>query len=98
MFIPDPDFYPSRIPDPTTPKEEGGKEIVVLFTQKFAIQLSKIWVWDPGSENRDPGSENRDPGSKRYLPDVQIPDPDPQHWFFTSHGALPLMKILSQLR
>jgi hypothetical protein len=26
MFIPDPDFYPSRIPDPTAPtKEEGGK-------------------------------------------------------------------------
>ncbi len=28
---PDPDFYPSRIPDPTTaPKEEEGKKFVVL--------------------------------------------------------------------
>ncbi len=23
--------------------------IIVLFTQKFVIKLSKIWVWDPGS-------------------------------------------------
>jgi hypothetical protein len=23
MFIPDPDFHPSRIPDPTTPPKEG---------------------------------------------------------------------------
>ncbi len=22
---------------------------MVLFTQKFVIRLSKIWVWDPGS-------------------------------------------------
>ncbi len=76
MFIPDPDFYPSRIS-----KEEGGNvflsyhfirhkykvvnnfiieqvkkifvtktlKIVVLFTQKFLIKLSKIWVWDPRS-------------------------------------------------
>jgi hypothetical protein len=28
--------------------------IVVLVTQKFVIKLSKIWVWDPGSEIRDP--------------------------------------------
>jgi hypothetical protein len=38
----------SRIPDPTTtPKEEGDN--FLLFTQKFVIKLSKIWVWDPGS-------------------------------------------------
>jgi hypothetical protein len=31
MFIPDPDFYPSRIPDPkTATKERGGKKFVVL--------------------------------------------------------------------
>jgi hypothetical protein len=23
--------------------------ITVLFTQKFVIKLSKMWVWDPGS-------------------------------------------------
>jgi hypothetical protein len=32
MFIPDPDFYPSRIPDPTTaPKEEEEKIFVLPF-------------------------------------------------------------------
>jgi hypothetical protein len=47
-------------------------------------KLSKIWVWDPGSEIRDPEkiySGHPDPGSriqgsKRH----RIPDPDPQHW------------------
>ena len=88
MFIPDPDFYPSRIPDPeskTATKERGEKKFVVitfyvatnftklqiilvlkkkiwanfqriieLFTQKIVNKLSKIWVWDLGSEIRDP--------------------------------------------
>jgi hypothetical protein len=27
MFIPDPDFYPSRIPDPKTATKEGMKKI-----------------------------------------------------------------------
>jgi hypothetical protein len=86
MFIPDPDFYPSRIPDPiTATKQRGEKKFVVipfyvatnftklkiilvlkcrskslasflriieLFTQKIVTTLSKIWVWDPGSEIR----------------------------------------------
>jgi hypothetical protein len=30
MFIPDPDFYPSRIPDPKTATKEKGEKIVVL--------------------------------------------------------------------
>jgi hypothetical protein len=30
MFIPDPDFYPSRIPDPATATKERGKKLVVL--------------------------------------------------------------------
>jgi hypothetical protein len=31
MFIPDPDFYPSRIPDPkSATKERGEKRIVVI--------------------------------------------------------------------
>jgi hypothetical protein len=56
------------------------------FTQKIFSQLSKIWVWDPGSgiresEIRDPEPEIRDPektysgsriqGSKRH----RVPDP-----------------------
>jgi hypothetical protein len=28
MFIPDPDFYPSRIPDPKTATKERGKKIL----------------------------------------------------------------------
>ncbi len=30
--------------------------IIALYTQKFVIMLSKIWVWDQGSRIRDPGS------------------------------------------
>jgi hypothetical protein len=46
------------------------------FYLKIVTKLSKIWVWDPGSEIRkipipDPGSR----GSKRH----RIPDPDPKH-------------------
>jgi hypothetical protein len=29
MFIPDPDFYPSRIPDPKTAIKERGEKFVV---------------------------------------------------------------------
>jgi hypothetical protein len=56
------------------------QRIIEFFTQKFVTNLSKIWVWDPGSEIRD--SEKNlfqipDPG-----PGVEkAPDPDPQHWF-----------------
>jgi ribosomal protein L19 len=28
------------------------QRIIELFTQKFVTKLSKIWVWDPGSEIR----------------------------------------------
>jgi hypothetical protein len=32
MFIPDPDFYPSRIPDPKiATKEKGEKKFVIPF-------------------------------------------------------------------
>ena len=52
------------------------QRIIELFTQKFVTKLSKIWVWDPGSEILDPektysGSRIRVQGSKRHL----IPDP-----------------------
>jgi hypothetical protein len=49
------------------------------FTQNIVTRLSKIWVWDPGSEIRDPEktySGSRIQESKRH----RIPDPDPQHW------------------
>ncbi len=61
--IPDPDFYPSRIPD------------LGFFTQKIVTKLSKIWVWDPGSEIRDPEkthSVSRIQGSKRHRTPVPL--------------------------
>jgi hypothetical protein len=44
MLIPDPDFYPSRIPDPKTATKERGEKkcfqrIIELFTQKFVTKL-----------------------------------------------------------
>ncbi len=50
------------------------QRIIELLTQKFFTKLSKIWVWDPGSEIRDPeknysGSRFRIQGSK------MAPDP-----------------------
>jgi hypothetical protein len=43
MFIPDPDFYPSRIPDPKTPtKERGEKKLVVIpFFSFLQPQISQ---------------------------------------------------------
>ncbi len=40
------------------------QRIIELSTQKIVIKLSKLWVWDPGSEIRDAGSEIRDAGSE----------------------------------
>jgi hypothetical protein len=45
------------------------QRIIELFTKKIVTKLSKIWVWDPGSEIRYPGSGKnlfriRDPGSR----------------------------------
>jgi hypothetical protein len=31
MFIPDPDFYPSRIPDPKTAKKERGEKNMLSY-------------------------------------------------------------------
>jgi hypothetical protein len=31
MFIPDPDFYPSRIPDPKTATKERGEKNLLSF-------------------------------------------------------------------
>ncbi len=54
------------------------QRIIELFTQKIVTKLSKIWLWDPGSEIRNPEktySRFRIQGSKRH----RIPDLDPQH-------------------
>ncbi len=54
------------------------QRIIKLFTQKIVTKLSKIWVWDAGSEIPDPEktySGSQIQGSKRQ----RIPDPDPQH-------------------
>jgi hypothetical protein len=37
------------------------QRIIELSTQKIAMKLSKIWVWDPGSEIRDPEKPISDP-------------------------------------
>jgi hypothetical protein len=42
--IPDPDFYPSRIPDPkTATKERGGKKFVVI-TFYVATNFTKLQI------------------------------------------------------
>ncbi len=38
------------------------QRIIELFTQKIVTKLSKIWLWDPGSEIRDPEKPITDPG------------------------------------
>jgi hypothetical protein len=48
MFIPDPDFYPSRIPDPkTATKERGEKKIVVLpfFCSHKFHKIAKYFIF-----------------------------------------------------
>jgi hypothetical protein len=48
------------------------QRIIELFTQKFTTELSKIWVWNPGSGIKTySGSWIHVQGSKRHL----IPDP-----------------------
>ncbi len=50
------------------------KKIIELSTQKIVNKLSKLWIWDLGSEIRDPEktySGSRIQGSKRH----RIPDP-----------------------
>ncbi len=37
------------------------QRIIEHFTQKIVSKLSKIWVWDPGSEIRDPEKTHSGP-------------------------------------
>jgi hypothetical protein len=62
------------------------QRIIELFTQKIANKLSKIWVWDPGSEIRekpipDPGS-----GVKK------APDPESQNFNFNQQTQFKIFK------
>jgi hypothetical protein len=48
--------------------------IIELFTQKIVSKLSKVWVWDPGSDIRDPEKTYSGP----RIPDPEVkkaPDP-----------------------
>jgi hypothetical protein len=69
-----------------------------LFTQKIVTKLSKIWLWDPGSEIRDPRSGI--PGGQKGT-GFRIPDPDLQLWYTVkekggkpgrNHTTFPIVK------
>jgi hypothetical protein len=59
----------TKLPDLTVLKKKiwaNFQRIIELFTQKIVTKLSKIWLWDPGSEIRKkpiPGPGSRGPGS-----------------------------------
>jgi hypothetical protein len=42
MFIPDPDFYPSRIPDPKTAMKDIGEKIFVVIPFFGVINFTKL--------------------------------------------------------
>jgi hypothetical protein len=42
MFIPDPDFYPSRIPDPKTATKERGEKKLVVIPFYVATNVTKL--------------------------------------------------------
>jgi hypothetical protein len=44
MFIPDPDFYPSRIPDLKTATNERGEKKIVVITFYVATNFTKLKV------------------------------------------------------
>jgi hypothetical protein len=47
MFIPDPDFFPSRIPD-TTKKEQGKNKLVVL-----SVLVDNYLIFSTGTNKKD---------------------------------------------
>jgi hypothetical protein len=42
--IPDPDFYPSRIPDPKTATQERGEKKFVVITFYVATNFTKLQI------------------------------------------------------
>ncbi len=63
------------------------QRIIELFTQKIVTKLSKIWVWDPGSEIPPP------PGSGKNL--FRIPDPGVKKAPDPGSGSATLLKTQS---
>jgi hypothetical protein len=65
--------------------------IIEFFTQNIAKQLSKIWVWDPGSKIRN--TEKTYSGSRGQKgTGSRIPEPDPhvdRHRFDANPGLDP---------
>jgi hypothetical protein len=44
MFIPDPDFYPSRIPDPKTATKERGEKKFDVIPFYVATNVTKLYI------------------------------------------------------
>ena len=44
MFIPDPDFFPSRIPDPKTAKKERGEKRLFVIPFYVATNFTKLKI------------------------------------------------------
>jgi hypothetical protein len=58
MFIPDPDFYPSRVPDKkTATKERGGENKFVFIPFSVVTYFSKLKIFYPRSQITDQGSK-----------------------------------------
>jgi hypothetical protein len=65
MFIPDPDFYPSRIPDPKTATKEKGEKFLLsfLFLQPQISHISEKRTRKIVNKNHTDGAHSREPGS-----------------------------------
>jgi hypothetical protein len=48
MFIPDPDFYPSGIPDPKTATKERGEKklVVILFCSHKFHEIETYFIFE----------------------------------------------------
>jgi hypothetical protein len=44
MFIPDPDFYPSRIPDPKTATKDRGEKKFDVIPFYVATNFTKLYI------------------------------------------------------
>jgi hypothetical protein len=67
------------------------QRIIELFAQKIVTKLSKVWVWDPGSEIRDPektysGSRGQK-GTGSRNPDPQQCLEEEKHWLDQSQTS-----------
>jgi hypothetical protein len=88
MRIRDPDFYPSRIPDPTTAtKEEGGKYLPSNFFSVLWIRIGFKADSDfLANVDSDPAylvTADPDPMTKNWGENVQFLI---KNWNYSSHG------------